>query len=54
MVGNEQNIVDRKTVTHTNMQLHLKLQVVYVSVYIALCLTESQRSVSLKVLEANI
>ena len=41
------------------MQLHLKLlkyccKLFYVSKYIALCSTESQRSVSLKVLEGNI
>ena len=35
------------------MQLHLKLQVVYVSIYIALCLTCGQWSVSHKVLEGN-
>ena len=36
------------------MQLHLKLQVVCVSIYIVLCLTDSQLSVSLKGLEGTI
>ena len=36
------------------MQLHLKLQVVYISKYISLCLTYSLRSFSVKVLEENI
>ena len=40
--------------THTNKQPHSKLQVVYVSIYIALCLTHRQLSVSLKVLDGKI
>ena len=36
------------------MQLHLTLQVVYVSINIAWCLTDSRSSVWLKVLEGNI
>ena len=36
------------------MQLHFKLQVIYVGIYIALYLTDSQWSFSLKVLEGNI
>ena len=36
------------------MQLHLKMHAVYVSIYIALCLTDSKRSILLKVLEGNI
>ena len=36
------------------MLLHLKLQVVYYGIYIALCSTDSQCSVSLKVLEGII
>ena len=36
------------------MQLHLKLQVVYVCIHISLCLTDSLWSVSVKVLEEKI
>ena len=47
--------INSNTLQKSNMQLlHLKLQVVYASMYIALCLTDSQWSLSLNVLEWNI